>query len=629
MHIGGWSASNDAGISRIRNSNDNLHLDAGSAGNLYLNHYCTGNVLIRGNTAWHAGNDGSGSGLDADLLDGIQAAGFVKQLSDSTTGPNYLTPSSRRVDPNAANPTNEHHAISTFGNGGNVSGQLATHYVNGQAYTRGYNTAWSAWRKQWDSLNDGSGSGLDADTVDGLQAASFLRSDANDVTSGNLQVTGATYGGISIGEANTNYDGWNRQLNIHGTSHARVNVKTANVRMGIYAHDSWHSGFAGHVGTYTNHPLSFICNAAQKAVLTTAGSLSTTTQGTLWGTGNDGSGSGLDADNLDGSTWTTGVNAKFNTIKFTGEGGNSGNGVNNYAIYQEGGAWSSPFPDLVIGFHTGIKIGGYKNYNGTRFYSDAPGRPGAFELMSIGNGDNHIRVAYNLYRGGNTVWDAGNDGSGSGLDADTVDGIQGGSFIRSDADDTITGKISVGSTSSRRAGMYGLYDSYKIGHIWSMGTAYQIPQDGASFGSLYGAAYTYHNRVYTSNSLGGGHQMVWCQNGTPNCALGSNLWTSGNVTAYSDIRVKTNIEVIPDALEKVKKLSGYTFDRTDVKDEETGNPIRQTGVIAQEVLEVLPEAVTGSEDSHYNVAYGNMVGLLIEAIKEQQAQIEELKEKLK
>jgi len=75
--IGGWSGSNTSGVSRIRNSNDNLHLDAGSAGHLYLNHYCSGNVYIRGSVAWHAGNDGSGSGLDADTLDGNHASAFL------------------------------------------------------------------------------------------------------------------------------------------------------------------------------------------------------------------------------------------------------------------------------------------------------------------------------------------------------------------------------------------------------------------------------------------------------------------------------------------------------------------------------------------------------------------------
>ena len=70
---------------------------------------------------------------------------------------------------------------------------------------------------------------------------------------------------------------------------------------------------------------------------------------------------------------------------------------------------------------------------------------------------------------------------------------------------------------------------------------------------------------------------------------------------------------------KVMFLSGYTFKRKD-----TGEV--QAGVIAQEVAQVLPEVVSEAEDGTLTVAYGNMVGLLIEAIKEQQAQIVELKE---
>lgn len=100
------------------------------------------------------------------------------------------------------------------------------------------------------------------------------------------------------------------------------------------------------------------------------------------------------------------------------------------------------------------------------------------------------------------------------------------------------------------------------------------------------------------------------------------IFAGGNVTAYSDRRIKTNIEKIPDAINKVQQLNGYTFDRTDV------DIPRQTGVIAQEVLAVLPEAVSGSEEHGYGVAYGNIVGLLIEAIKEQSAVITELKHRV-
>lgn len=95
-----------------------------------------------------------------------------------------------------------------------------------------------------------------------------------------------------------------------------------------------------------------------------------------------------------------------------------------------------------------------------------------------------------------------------------------------------------------------------------------------------------------------------------------NAVATGNVTAYSDLSLKTNIQVIPDALEKVASLRGVTFERID-----TG--LRQTGVIAQEVQAVLPEAVT-TNGEYLSVAYGNLVGLLIEAIKELKGRVEEL-----
>ena len=185
-------------------------------------------------------------------------------------------------------------------------------------------------------------------------------------------------------------------------------------------------------------------------------------------------------------------------------------------------------------------------------------------------------------------------------------------------------------------GLVGLYSASVYQHVWSMGAAYRLPANGVSSagsGNLYGLAFSYNpNYAYSGSNAqskaGLNHQLLLMMNGTTHTALGAGIWTSGNVTAYSDRRVKTNIERIPDAVSKVKQLSGYVFDRTDVEeDPATGetNPVRQTGVIAQEVLAVLPEAVMGSDEEGYSVAYGNMVGLLIEAIKEQQDQIENLK----
>ena len=93
---------------------------------------------------------------------------------------------------------------------------------------------------------------------------------------------------------------------------------------------------------------------------------------------------------------------------------------------------------------------------------------------------------------------------------------------------------------------------------------------------------------------------------------------SGNVTAYSDRRLKEEVVNIPDALGKVSELNGVTFKRKD-----TGEV--QTGLIAQELLAVLPEAVEENDEGYLSIAYGNVVGLLVEAIKELREEVAELK----
>ena len=102
---------------------------------------------------------------------------------------------------------------------------------------------------------------------------------------------------------------------------------------------------------------------------------------------------------------------------------------------------------------------------------------------------------------------------------------------------------------------------------------------------------------------------------------GGNFVASGNVTAYSDIRFKSNIVTIPNALDKVLRLRGVNYTKDDKA---------STGVIAQEVEEILPEVVHTAPDEMgtKSVAYGNMVGVLIEAIKEQQTIINTQEERI-
>lgn len=95
-----------------------------------------------------------------------------------------------------------------------------------------------------------------------------------------------------------------------------------------------------------------------------------------------------------------------------------------------------------------------------------------------------------------------------------------------------------------------------------------------------------------------------------------NILASGSITQFSDQRLKEDVATVDKALDKVQNMRGVTYRRKDTG--EVG-----VGVIAQEMLTVLPEVVNTNGD-HMAVAYGNIVGVLIEAIKELSAKVEEL-----
>lgn len=101
--------------------------------------------------------------------------------------------------------------------------------------------------------------------------------------------------------------------------------------------------------------------------------------------------------------------------------------------------------------------------------------------------------------------------------------------------------------------------------------------------------------------------------------LGCTTLNGATVNTTSDERLKDNIKPIENATETVKQLQGVHY---------TMNDKENVGVIAQQVETILPEVVHTGEDGYKSVSYGNIVGVLIEAIKEQQEQIEYLKSKL-
>ena len=103
------------------------------------------------------------------------------------------------------------------------------------------------------------------------------------------------------------------------------------------------------------------------------------------------------------------------------------------------------------------------------------------------------------------------------------------------------------------------------------------------------------------------------------------IYSTGDIVAFSDARVKTNVLTIDNALDKVLNMRGVYYNPIDKETKEVDDR-RRVGVIAQELNEVLPEAVTYAEDvDEYGVDYGKLTGVLIEAIKELKQEINELK----
>ena len=107
-----------------------------------------------------------------------------------------------------------------------------------------------------------------------------------------------------------------------------------------------------------------------------------------------------------------------------------------------------------------------------------------------------------------------------------------------------------------------------------------------------------------------------------NVTIANDLIVSGEITASSDVRLKKNIKTIPNALEKVQQLRGVEFEFTN-----SGKD--SVGLIAQEVENVIPQVVLTTEQNNLPdmklVNYASLVGVLVEAIKEQQLQIDDLK----
>jgi hypothetical protein len=349
--------------------------------------------------------------------------------------------------------------------------------------------------------------------------------------------------------------------------------------------------------------------------------------------------------------------------------------------YQESGAWTHPYPDLVIAYHTGMKFGANTGYGGMRFYSDHP-HVSSTQLFSIGDGDSNVRVYNSLFvtsdiKGYDVFTTGGwfrnhtnNNGiywSGTGwhlYPASSSDfyvrsGTDGGTlrFLRSDgttygylhwASDRAMGFLTDGGSWRFRVdnsgnarcynnlyldqnyghGIVGVYSSYRYQGVFAMGDSYKLPADGTTTGSLYGMAWSHPNAGGVAGNLDSHGMLVLINGGFGSC-MSYSIRASGNVTAYSDERLKTNWRPMPESfVERLAAVKVGIYDRTD------GERMTQVGVSAQSLQKLLPEAITkaGDEMGTLSVSYGNAaMASAVELAKEivkLRMELDELKSKL-
>ena len=253
----------------------------------------------------------------------------------------------------------------------------------------------------------------------------YLRSDQADTASGSITILGNNNKALTIGDGSAR-----REIKINSSQWPEVtfyNAGTENARIGTAQANSTYNTAAGDFYVY--------CPSTDKMnlIVPKDGGSFTRFNGahTVWDSGNDGSGSGLDADTLDGQHASAFLTSFTEANLFLGDGGNASTHPGTSKVIYSGqvsaggGVLGMPTINNANAFLNLNKHSG--NYNSQLGFSS--------------NGNIYYRnfnnTAINSTQAFRLIWDSGNDGSGSGLDADTVDGIQASSFVRGDQSNAI------------------------------------------------------------------------------------------------------------------------------------------------------------------------------------------------
>ena len=529
----------------------------------------TGQHYVGSNVVWNAGNDGSGSGLDADTLDGLEL--------------------------HAGRNDNTNKVVRTDSNGYIQAGWINTTSGDAGAIvpTRIYTSdggSGDAYIRYLDLASFRSVMNVTAKT--GYQGREQSTSDTN------YWVGSMGYGTITFDNlfkyGSGSIDTWsNPSDQPSGTSH-------------------WvgHQHLHYHQGTY-GYGHQEIMGAGSPALAFVRGRWGSGAWGSWyknWNAANDGAGSGLDADLLDG------YNAEETS-------------VNNSIVKRDGNATiQAKNLHLTGGNYEGSIVFGTQNdwHTGIRQHDDGDAEMRIWAKNS--GGRIHIATGYDgeptsiVRPTDGFVLNANNVGIGNFSSIDPAQKLHViGNIL-------MTGSLNGNANNTSELGSYPGGGAIKRIRMTQGGEIHFGDTTTSNFlGITEGVVDNFSDQdrigIYFRN------EMKFFSNSNTlrhTFDVSGNYTAVGNITAYSDIRLKDDLQPIEDAVSKVQKLRGVTYVRNDNEDEN-----RQAGLIAQDVELVLPEAVREAEDGIKTVNYNSTIALLVEAIKEQQEQINQLKKEIK
>jgi hypothetical protein len=508
--------------------------------------------------------------------------------------------------------------------------------TNGLMVTAGQGNLWGA-------SNDGSGSGLDADTLDGTHLASIYSNSGVANTSVNKVYENAsiTYG--------ASYLQW---MDNSGTGGTGLNGAAPGNPF-----SDWHHhlvmNHANSGGYYVDIAASFHSQRIHFR-RNQNGSLSSWTE--FWHTGNDGSGSGLDADLLDGYNAEEGA-VNNSIVKRDGTASIKAHGLSlmrattattgiswyneayyNWQDYMAAAGATSCGPNGNLTAPTGLagvtswalrsRMEGVSTYGWNwETGGGAGGGATATSKMSLNATSGNLALVGTVSASG--FYDQ--NSSGFYVDPASSTNLQ---------SVTSTPALKVTQTNGGGNNIGSLFQNSTGNFAWGCIAEYRV--NGTTGTDKPSIIFSHVNNTETY-TVGFGYTdsnfRIKKDHGHRNGGWGTSLMTmdrsgnvtfAGNVTAYSDERLKTEIKTIENPLDTISKLRGVTFKWKESGDDSMGVIAQEVEAIAETKCLVSETPEDGNGDINpKNVAYGNMVGLLIEGMKEQQTVINRLVQDIK